>query len=65
MKKLGEEVGRLADILSVSGEAIHRAMADCGMECTEHPGARAVLHMKLDHVLDRLHRIEERQEKSR
>ena len=62
MKRLGQEVGRLADVLSVSGETIHKAMADCRMDCSEYPGARRDLHRKLDHVLDRLQRIRERAE---
>lgn len=64
MKKLNEEVGKLADVLSVSGETIHRAMADCELECSDHPGAREELHKKLDHVLNRLQRIAERKKAS-
>jgi hypothetical protein len=63
MKKLNEEVGKLADVLSVSGETVHRAMSDCELECSDHPGAREDLHKKLDHLLNRLERIATKQTK--
>ncbi len=49
-----DKIAVIADFLKVSPGEVMRAVADCSMECTPHPGARKKLLHKFSKMLDRL-----------